>query len=178
MLILCKVNFHFKIRQNPTEKEVISFISLILKVGSNCKRARKCWGDEEKRLTFHHAHVFRQLWRSHKSLHCILLYVKFLLSIHHILYGILHTVNKTSFELIHTQLNVFFLKHTLMSALKIRLANLHSQSAVYGGFSGLDTAVLFVIESLSLLQARIWRHSVFAFSFSWSSLNKLSDMPD
>lgn len=158
---------------------MISFITLILKVGSNCERARKCWGDEEKRLTFHHAHVFRQLGRSHKSPHCILPYVKFLLSIHHILYGILHTVNnKTSFELIHTRLNVFFPKHTLMSALKIRLANLHSQSAVYGGFSSLDTAVLFVIESLSLLQARIWRNSVFAFSFSWSSLNKLSDMPD
>lgn len=42
-----------------------------------------------------------------------------------------------------------------MSALRISLANLHSQSAVYGGFSSLDTAVLFVIESLSLLEAWI-----------------------
>lgn len=42
-----------------------------------------------------------------------------------------------------------------MSALEIMLANLHSQSAIYRGFRSLDTAVLFVIECLSLLQTRI-----------------------
>lgn len=73
--------------------------------------------------------------------------------------------------------SIFFI-HLVMSALEIMLANLRSQSAIYRGFRSLDTAVLFVIECLSLLQTRIWGHSVFAFSFSWSLLNRLSDMPD
>lgn len=37
-----------------------------------------------------------------------------------------------------------------MSTFEIMLASVHSQSAIYRGFSSLDTAVLFVIECLSL----------------------------
>ena len=136
---------------------------------------------------FHHAHVFRQLWnKSHKRLQCCILYVKWLLSKHYaIQFYILCTYsmltipmlvnNKTSFESIHGVNHSFF---PVMSTLEIMLANLHSQSAIYRGFRSLDTAVLFVIECLSLLQTRIWGHSMFAFSFSWGLLNRLSDMPD
>lgn len=50
-----------------------------------------------------------------------------------------------SFELLPKPF-IFFpaIEHTLVSADKIRLTNLHSQSAVVLGLGGLDTAVLFV----------------------------------
>lgn len=143
----------------------------------------------QRGLVFHYAYVFRQLWNKlHKRLPCILFYVKSLLSINSsytelcILCTYVKTSmwfnNQTSFEPIHCINQSIFLKHPVMSALEIMLANLHIQSAIYRDFRSLDTAVLFVIECLSLLQTRIWSHSVFAFSFSWSLLNRLSDMPD
>lgn len=118
----------------------------------------------------------------HKSYTAFLPYVKPLSTypyIHsctyyaHILEMSVSVNTKTSFEPTHC------INHFLsFSALEIMLANLHSQSAIYRGFRSLDTAVLFVIECLNLLQTRIWAHPMFAFSFSWSLLNRLSDMPD
>lgn len=136
-----------------TCKKAISFTPLILKVSLHCQHvltngalSGEVWifiilMFSEGHTDIHTA--FYYIWDSFNTLSCTESYA---VNVH------------SSFELIRTQFNVvcFLNKHSCQPSY---------QSAVYGAFSSLDTDLLFVIESLSLLQARIWSHSVFAFSF-------------
>lgn len=159
------MQFHFKFRQNLKGSDWFYFSVCIANMCSQMMRRFKKTAQSRGDWLFIML-MFLDSFEGQTNTHIALCCIWDSSCQYTILYRIPCSKYKISFELIHIQFNVFFETYTHNTyTLKIRLANLHSQSAIYGGFSSLDTAVLFVIESLSLLQARIWGHSVFAFSF-------------